>query len=245
MRYFDNLRKRANRFLRKIPERWTSRNPIYVFHHIPKCGGTSVRQSLDNWLSIVKDYRKGETRQYPEKVDLSALRACHCLCGHFEIDGYYLHQRYPEILASDRYRIITFVRDPLQIQLSLFKYEKLKGRAKTDSIVEHLAYRPNYLANRFPAALHDYKKVIDRYFFIGILEEAQKSMDLLASMMGKRPISLPRLNQSRTDRDKDPSEEKISPKVETMFKEDNALDYLVYDYCLAKFKDLLTANGRL
>ncbi|RLD58552.1 MAG: hypothetical protein DRJ01_12415 [Bacteroidetes bacterium] len=31
--------------------------PIYIFHHIPKCGGTSVRKALAKRFIILSDYR--------------------------------------------------------------------------------------------------------------------------------------------------------------------------------------------
>ena len=104
------------------------------------------------------------TTNYPAKVDTSRLRSCHCLCGHFELEGYYLNQRYPEVYRSERDRVFTFVRDSLQVQLSLFRYEVMNQRSTVSSIEGHLALRPHYVANRFPATIENYKEIIDRYF---------------------------------------------------------------------------------
>jgi hypothetical protein len=129
MRPTHRVRKRAFDFIKRQLCMLAPREPVYVFHHIPKCGGTSLNKVLDSWFTTVKDYRSGWSMNYPEKIDIGRLRSCHCLCGHFELDGYYLHQRYPEVFMSSRYRVFTFVRDPLQVQLSLFWYETINNQS--------------------------------------------------------------------------------------------------------------------
>ena len=130
------------------------KNPVYIFHHIPKCGGTSVNKVLNHWFLIIRDYRSPLSLNYKDKIDLNNLRSCHCLCGHFELNGYHIHQRYPQAIEEERYRIITFVRDPLQIQLSLYRYERKRNTPIAKNIEEHLFLRPNYLSNRLPATIN-------------------------------------------------------------------------------------------
>lgn len=219
------------------------RNPVYVFHHIPKCGGTSINAVLNKWFVTIQDYRHGLTNSFPKKVNLDSLRSCHCLCGHFELEGNYLHQRYPESLISPRYKLFTFVRDPLQVQFSLFRYEKMHNRSKVASIKEHLLLRPNYMANRFPATFENYKEVIDRYFFVGILEDSQLSMNILASLIGKPFHPMPWINRSVKDQNSYIETEEVSQEIVAQFREDNALDYLIYDYCVAKLRRILAKQG--
>jgi len=234
----NKVGKRGMVAFRQSTAMFAPKNPVYIFHHIPKCGGTSVNKILDSWFLTYRDYRTGRTMNYPEKVDLGTLRSVHCLCGHFELDGYYLHQRYPEVFLTDtnRFRVFTFIRDPLQVQLSLFRYERKSGASNVKSIEEHLMLRPNYIAQRFPATFDNYKEVIDRYYFVGILEYAQKSVDLLATVIGKRSIPLPFMNRTHNFVMYEPVDEKLSRELVDRFRTDNALDYLIYDYCVEKFK---------
>ncbi|MEH6557748.1 MAG: hypothetical protein V7708_08140 [Oceanicoccus sp.] len=206
----------------------------YVFHHIPKCGGSSVNLALENWFKPVKDYRKVNTLDYREKIGSNNLQKDECLVGHFELDGFYLHQRYPEILHSDKFRVFSFIRDPLKTRLSLYRYEKKFRDRDVGSVHNAIAAsgRRNWLSQRFPATIDNYKEVIDEYFFIGILEDAQASLDTLASLVRKPVVKVPWVNTTA------PEHESLTPDEISQFREDNELDYLIYDYCVEKFNTM-------
>lgn len=219
---------------RHLRDRLSPKSPVYVFHHIPKCGGTSLNQVLEDWFTVVRDYRVGFSEAYPPKVDLAQLRSAQCLCGHFEGEGQLLHQRYPEVWEGDRYRVFTFIRDPLELQLSLFRYAELHNPNPNRTLEKHLARRPNYIAALLAATPKNYKAVLDRYFFIGVLDHGQKSVDRLAQRIGKPTQALPWSNQTRSP---DISEKRLlTQKQIVRFRKENALDYRIYRYCLAKFE---------
>ena len=101
----------------------------YIFHHIPKCGGNSAVQALTNWFLLVKDYPRSWSnidnsnlykRYCDNPKDLDKLKYYHLLTGHYHLENSFLHQRYPLCLTDKRYRLFTFLRDPLELQLSLY-----------------------------------------------------------------------------------------------------------------------------
>lgn len=91
--------------------------PIYIFHHIPKCGGTSVRNALNSWFEMKLDYAppisSEEFVKYKlNKYNISKFKPYQCLVSHFE-SSHTIYKRYPQVFKDNRYRVFSFVRDPL------------------------------------------------------------------------------------------------------------------------------------
>ncbi len=208
--------------------------PKYVFHHLPRCAGTSCRCAFGKWFRVVSDYRKDWTPEANEafvsnKLDLARLAENHMLAGHFEMDGAHLHQRYPEVLNDPEYRLITFVRNPIEIPQSMHHYAKKKRPDyKTSSVARRVASRANFLADLLQCNEDNYRAVIDRYFFVGIVERLRESFDLLAHLLDKPPVDLPLMNDV-------PRTERLTEAEEEKFFEENQLDYDIYGYCCEKF----------
>lgn len=208
-------------------------DPVYVFHHIPKCGGTSFVYALREWFLVVKDYSTTHlSKTISKKKNIASFRHFQCLCGHFHIPGIYLNERYPEILSEKRYQIFTLLRDPLEVRISLYYYQrKIKMEQRDISLQEYLLEEANWMAARFPCTYENYQEVLSRYFFIGILEYPQESIDRLAQLMGKKRINMPFENDSKRDY----QALNISPELIQQFKQLNDLDYLIYEYCYLNF----------
>jgi hypothetical protein len=215
--------------------RSSSDEHVYIFHHIPKCGGTSIGKAFRAWFRCIQDYRPQwatgrkleRFRSHP--LELARLKPGTMVCGHYEVDGIYLHQRYPAVFRNPKYRIVTFVREPLSLRLSLLRYEKEKGRWATDKPLEELLFeRANWLSDRFPCSLEDQDQVLDRYFFIGIAEQSQACFDRLADLLGKPRIRLRHLNRSNNG----PNE--LSSELRRRFEEAHHRDYVLYRRCLRR-----------
>lgn len=106
-----NLYSRLNLIKRIIAPIYPN-NPVFIFHHMPKCGGTSLINLLDKWFVVIGDYRKDWKSSHKKKVNTSKLRSIHCLAGHWELPEVYVNVRYPEVFENDRFKIFTFLRDP-------------------------------------------------------------------------------------------------------------------------------------
>ncbi len=211
--------------------------PVYIFHHIPKCGGTSMISVLRRWFFVIKDYlRYSHPEDLPyfirHPVNIQRLRSYHCLSGHFALPETHLHQRYPQIWQNQDFKIFTFIRNPLEVKISLYYHEKKRGQREGISLEQHLLERENYMASILDCTLDNYKAVLARYFFIGITEHLQSSMDKLAELLNKRKVKLPVLNRSS----RDSQAAGLAPEIIRRFKAANELDYRIYDYCLARFR---------
>lgn len=168
-------------------------NPIYIFHHMPKCGGTAVKKALNSWFELVMDYLSLEQLRGHSPIDapisLNALHDNQCICSHFETKRNNLFERYPDILQRpDDFKVFSFVRDPLDLRVSLYYYEIKVGRRNISkqSLSEYLRTNCNYMSQRFQCSKDNYKEIIDRYMFIGIQEYLQESLDIMAVLFGKK-----------------------------------------------------------
>ena len=238
----SRLQKLVSALFRKTQELFAAKRPVYIFHHIPKSGGTSIVSVIDNWFTVVRDYRPSieltdETIRYLEKkIDLGKLNSTHCLSGHFEKEGNYLYERYPQVLENpEEYKVFTFLREPMDLAISLYYYQiKTNIRKKEDQPLEDfLLSISNYTANRLPCTKENYRNILDKYFFIGINESMQDSLDRLAEILHKPKIIIPVLNQSS----RDTQALNLSNTLISAFKHHNELDYLIYNYALNKFKE--------
>jgi hypothetical protein len=186
---------------------------------------------------IISDYKPHNHKnlEYMQnKVNLKKIRSYQCLCSHFEEDGNYLYQRYPEALENHKFKIFTFVRDPLQTKISHYYWETKHGRYSQLSLQEYLFKDDNYLANRFPCDDRTYKNVLEDYFFIGVLEDGQKSINYLADMIGKPRVDLGKENVTK----RDIQDKMISNEVAEEFKRRNELDYRIYQYAVGKLNSI-------
>lgn len=203
---------------------------IFVFHHIPKCGGNSTLKILGSWFDLVFDYRIRK-----DEFKLDELTSSQCLCGHWELPDNCLHKHHPKIFRDPKYKVFTFVRDPLSSRLSLFRYEHEKGTCRFKTFEDDLRERKNWLSRRFHATELNYKMVIDRYFFIGLLEEFQLSIDILAYKLN-RPKKIAKIVNATAKKDSI-SFSDLSSDIIDKFKHENALDCQIYTYCKQKYKE--------
>jgi hypothetical protein len=160
-----------------------------------------------------------------------------CVHGHFDpdIDGGNLFDFYPKAE-----QFITFLRDPLEMQLSIFFYmkkmietgslywqgEKVTSMKYDGDIDRWVEERPSYMLHFLPMKFDElnYKDVIEKYFIhIGVTEAMQNSVDILADKLNFRSLVVP--SENVTSRTKKPS-----PNAVKKFMEKHKLEYLIYHH---------------
>ena len=205
-----------------------------------KCGGTSVKEVLHNWFNVEYDYFEdhnnlNEFMKYKLNTDL--LSGDTCIAGHFQFEGIYIHQRYLRALENkSKFRLFSFIRDPLDFRASLYYYAKARNsNFKNYKLSDVILNNQNLLSTLFPCDESNYKNVLDRYYFIGFVEKMQESLDKFADLINKKRQRLPLANKS----EKDSQLENLSPEVLGKFKDRNKLDYQIYEYCLEKFYKMM------
>jgi len=225
-------------------------NEPLISIHIPKCAGESFKRVLKRWYGnrLLYHYHNERRNKPPKKHKLTAglfrKRLRHNICIH----GHFNHKRgngtsdyYPEI---DQF--ITILRDPFEIHLSNYFYVKrLQKKAFRDGRQDHLAdpsydlrkylaeAKKSYLLKSFPPVISvdNYRQIIDkRFVYVGITEDLQTSVDMLANKLGVSSVLAPVKNIS-------PRREKIPESAREEFIHNNPLEYAIYEYVLSRYKE--------
>lgn len=201
----------------------------YLFHHIPKAAGHSAREAFAEWFTLIRHYRPNWGMAEMPRLDLEALDSTSIVCGHFELEGHRIRDDYGEVFGNPRYRVITFVRDPLEIATSLHYFEsRHQGRnsaGESCTLEERvLQRRPNFMARMMQCDESNWKTVVDSYWFVGLTEDLQRSCDVLAWRLGKPRVMVGRKNVT-------PRDGELDPEVFGEFFQRNTLDYKIYHYC--------------
>ena len=76
------------------------------------------------------------------------------------------------------------------------------------------------------------------HFFIGILEDGQKSLDVLSDLVNKPYLKLPHINKTQRSTD---HMQLTNDEIDEFVKK-NELDYLIYNYCKQKLDTKYIGN---
>ncbi len=212
--------------------------PRYVFHHMPKAGGTSLRRILSRWFKIVGDYREPWSKILPDAKDIGSLGPDQMLAGHFAADNMPLGRRYPEIADKVRWRKITFVRDPLDLALSIYFFDRARRGQFDDDFVpkplgEYLRSSGGLYLKHFECNADTWREALDSYWFIGTLERMEDCVSCLAVDLGKPvPDNLPTLNVTERSEMPDPDDIEV-------FVRNNLVEFEMYREISTRLADRL------
>ncbi len=238
-----------------------SQDPVIVFNHIPKCYGTSVRKFFRQFTTPLADYRatfasEEDFTNFP--YDVSVMGGEDFLLGHFNSEGNHLPKRYPEVWKNERFRLFTFFREPLDMQISLYYYTLKKkpqvaekNPERFETLETYLRRTYNSMASALPCTAEDFREVLERYFFLGVTDRHEESLTELVARMraiyaeaeGTRSVLRVRRGLEKLSRielphenktSRDTQAENLSDETLEIFRERNSLDYEVYRYACAE-----------
>lgn len=188
---------------------------FYMFHHIPKCGGTSFNRFLESVFDVTRDYHppngpKAEPEAFQEyidrPIDLGALGNNDCISGHYNMDRIFLYDRYPD-LESLPHRKFSIVREPFAAALSGVYFAMKRGRIPAltpEQIADRVLRRSRYIAKVFGVRhLDEIDEVFDRYWFIAPLERIGDAAKVIETARGLRgsPIGITNTTEKIIDVD--------------------------------------------
>ena len=118
----------------------------------------------------------------------------------------------------------------------LIRHQSQNNETPIKELAQGIMTYNNYFARIMGLNDRDYKEKLDRYFFIGLQEQMQMSFDLLASTINKPQVILPVSNVTVQSGNNGPGA--LSANEINLFKKENQLDYLIYDYVKARLDRL-------
>ena len=198
---------------------------LLVSIHIPKCGGTSLGRVLQGWFSCrFRSVYSDSPLASDTIVDEPA-----CLHGHF----YHPNSGQPIAdLFPTSTQFITVLRDPFDIAVSSFHYDKLCSVPTPKSLEDQLdrvlnwGELPHFRNLPFDLWTDDVASSIDdKFVWVGTVERLSRSLSTLSHILGfEPPESLPRLNVTNGAL---PRQEK---EWRRRFRQTLSAEYECYDY---------------
>lgn len=205
--------------------------------HVPKSGGTSVRQVLEGWfgVNLYRHYYNMPEERLPDRLDLEALTLngqAPLLYGHFNrLRGFGVDQYYPQVR-----QFLTILREPLQLHISRYfsslsrtaRNQRVWDSPSADTALEEFVLNGHLnMLEHFPrpVSAENYRDILEEFFLhIGFLEDLEDALATYARVLGFPPdsINVPHLNRAPRTHD-------VTPELAARFREAHPLEYAVYE----------------
>jgi len=217
-------------------------NFVYLYQHVPKCGGRSFVHACLQWFpdaheTVGRFPSKERIAEFARtRLDFDQLPPASFVHGHLVRDGIRPHERYGDYIAAGRCRLLTIVRDPLDRCVSAYFHRRRTGQEWPEPLDAFVKRGRNRTANLLGVTPENWRERLDGYFLVGTTESLALSINLMAARTGNPPVETPHLNRSDRDHELDPA------TVET-FRAKNALDYEIHRYARERLASEAAAHG--
>lgn len=165
--------------------------------HVPKCGGTSFRLTLEDIFGVEKLQTWYQDRWLIDKITLSENSSV--LHGHIHLSD--IEKLFKEDSQFEEVRIISWIRNPIDRIISEYYYlmsvleEQLRPYVhETPTLKKRLAKSLEEFA-LFPGNVNVMSQFLSRdlickeqFFFIGEVENFQMDIELFAKKIGAHPL---------------------------------------------------------
>ncbi|MFA9556940.1 sulfotransferase family 2 domain-containing protein [Evansella sp. AB-rgal1] len=214
-----------------------NKNQILVHLHMPKTGGTSLKNIIKKNIDPHRNLDVYVEHEKRERI----MRTIHsnqfdCIQGHFP---YGIHKYIP-----CPFTYITMLRDPIDRIVSEYYFIKNNKKHELHHVVQHLSLEEyqNQPQNRNlqtrlisghmsdPLTIADVNKAkenIEKHFsVVGITEMFDESLLLMEKKFGWKNVK----NRKQNATKKRPALTSLSPKTLTLIKRNNNLDNILYQF---------------
>ncbi|NLU39527.1 MAG: sulfotransferase family 2 domain-containing protein [Bacteroidales bacterium] len=217
------------------------RNKPIIVIHTPKTAGTSAYQIFKSWFgnNLLDHYYDPYTKSNPRKYDIWNLHDYQkpvAIYGHFnKARQFGIKDYYPDVT-----QFITFLRDPYEINISYYFYQKKRSNLRNDifsppegTIEEFLKKSKSNILNFFPSDItfDNFKDIIEEnYIEIGLVEFFEESFIKISEKLNMpfNKSMLCHLNETTRNHE-------ISKELKDIFIANNQLEYAIYNYILNKY----------
>lgn len=166
---------------------------MLVYYHIPKTAGTSCKRVLETWYpNLIRDRDLSPTTSRIDK-DGEEL----CVSGHFanRLIGHELAllDLAPEFRGASEHCVFTILRDPLEHAVSAYYHLRDIDRDDVGGLIGFLECGHPFqhsLALEIPSSEY-IDRALDSFSVVGDTSDLQRSLDMLADVIGKPRIDVP------------------------------------------------------